>query len=124
LAPKGRLIATWRPTQDADTSFVPILTVMADYGDAPFLWLADSPDVRGIGPNICDGAFWGECYPMSEGTGSPASAARFKADRMALSVIWFVGMRTTPKNSCLTLTSCPQSCPHEVPDDDGLVRTF
>lgn len=52
---------------DADTSFVPILTVMADYGNAPFLWLADSPDVRGVGPNVCDGSRRDESYLMSEG---------------------------------------------------------
>ena len=48
-------------------SFVPILTVMPDYGMAPFLWLVDCPDEGGVGVNICDGSYWDESYPMSEG---------------------------------------------------------
>ena len=48
-------------------TFVPVLTVMVDYGNAPFLWLVDSPDQNGVGPNICDGSFWDESFPMSEG---------------------------------------------------------
>ena len=47
-------------------AFVPKLTVMADYGNAPFLWLADSPDMRGTGGNLCDGVGWDESFPMSE----------------------------------------------------------
>ena len=47
-------------------TFIPKLTVMADYGNAPFLWLADSPDMRGIGGNLCDGVGWDESFPMSE----------------------------------------------------------
>ena len=26
------------------TAFVPVLTVMVDYGNAPFLWLVNNPD--------------------------------------------------------------------------------
>lgn len=48
-------------------AFVSILTVMVEYGNAPFLWRVDSPDEVGIGPNVCDGTFWDESYPMSEG---------------------------------------------------------
>lgn len=48
-------------------TFVPVLTVMVDYGNAPFLWLADNPDQGGVGPNWCDGTFWDESLPMSEG---------------------------------------------------------
>lgn len=48
-------------------TFVPVLTVMADYGNAPFLWLVDNPDQGGVGPNWCDGRFWDESLPMSEG---------------------------------------------------------
>lgn len=48
-------------------SFVPVLTVMVDYGNAPFLWLVDSPDAGGIGPNLCDGTYWDESFPISEG---------------------------------------------------------
>lgn len=47
--------------------FVPIFTVMVDYGNAPFLWLAEHPDQRGVGPNICDGTFEDEDSPISEG---------------------------------------------------------
>lgn len=46
--------------------FVPMLTVMVDYGNAPFLWLVDCPKVKGIGGNICDGTCWDETLPMSE----------------------------------------------------------
>jgi len=46
--------------------FVPVLTVMVDYGNAPFLWLADRPAMRGIGGNLCDGIGWDESFPMSE----------------------------------------------------------
>lgn len=47
--------------------FVPILTVMVDYGNAPFLWLVASPDHGGVGPNLCDGSYWDETFPLSEG---------------------------------------------------------
>ncbi len=49
------------------TTFVPILTVLAEYGNAPFLWLVDRPSQAGVGPNLCDGTFWDESFPMSEG---------------------------------------------------------
>ncbi len=49
------------------TSFVPILTVMVDYGNAPFLWLVDEPGQGGVGGNWCDGTMWDETFPMSEG---------------------------------------------------------
>lgn len=48
------------------TSFVPVLTVMVDYGNAPFLWRADSPDERGVGGNLCDGTCWDASFPMTE----------------------------------------------------------
>lgn len=51
----------------ASAAFIPVLTVMADYGNAPFLWLIDSPERGGIGSNLCDGSFWDESFPMSEG---------------------------------------------------------
>ncbi len=50
-----------------NTAFVPILTMMVDYGNAPFLWLVDNPERRGVGGNICDGTYWDESCPMSEG---------------------------------------------------------
>ena len=49
------------------TTFVPMLTVLAEYGNAPFLWLVDRPSQAGVGPNLCDGTFWDESFPMSEG---------------------------------------------------------
>jgi len=49
------------------TTFIPILTVMVDYGNAPFLWLVDKPNQRGVGPNCCDGVSWRSSFPMSEG---------------------------------------------------------
>ncbi len=48
-------------------TFVPVLTVMPDYGMAPFLWLVDRPDEGGVGGMLCDGTSWDESYPMSEG---------------------------------------------------------
>ncbi len=47
--------------------FVPILTVMADYGSAPFLWCVEAPQQAGIGANLCDGTWWDEAVPMTEG---------------------------------------------------------
>lgn len=47
--------------------FVPILTVMVDYGNAPFLWRVGAPEQAGVGGNICDGSGWDEACPMSEG---------------------------------------------------------
>ncbi len=38
--------------------FIPVLTVMVDYGVAPFLWLVDHPEVGGIGSLLCDGTSW------------------------------------------------------------------
>lgn len=46
--------------------FVPIFTVMVDYGNAPFLWCVDAPEEVGVGGNICDGTGWDEACPMSE----------------------------------------------------------
>ena len=48
-------------------TFVPILTVLVEYGSAPFLWLVDKPDQGGVGPNCCDGTYWDESFRMSEG---------------------------------------------------------
>lgn len=53
---------------DADMgALAPILTVMADYGNVPFLWLASNPHQGGMGGNWVDGTGWDESYPMSEG---------------------------------------------------------
>lgn len=46
---------------------VPILTVMPDYGNAPFLWINRDPSVMcGVGGNLCDGTHWHESCLMSE----------------------------------------------------------
>ena len=47
--------------------FIPILTVLPEYGEAPFLWIVNRPDQRGVGPNLCDGTYWDEAFPLSEG---------------------------------------------------------
>ncbi len=51
----------------APQPFVPILTVMVDYGNAPFLWRVDAPEDVGVGGNVCDGTGWDEGCLMSEG---------------------------------------------------------
>jgi len=53
-------------TSSSDPSFVRVLTVMPDYGNAPFLWFIASPDRGGIGRNFCDGTCWDESLPLSE----------------------------------------------------------
>lgn len=45
----------------------PNLTVMVDYGNAPFLWLVDTPDQIGVGGNIFDGTGWDDGCLMSDG---------------------------------------------------------
>ncbi|MFM8444414.1 MAG: hypothetical protein ACKN9W_13895 [Methylococcus sp.] len=47
--------------------FVPILTVMPDYGNAPFLWRVKEPHDTSVGGCYCDGTYWDETFPMSEG---------------------------------------------------------
>ena len=47
--------------------FIPVLTVMVDYGMSPFLWLVDSIDQGGVASNICDGTGWDPACLMSEG---------------------------------------------------------
>ncbi|UZR28956.1 putative molybdenum carrier protein [Methylococcus mesophilus] len=54
-------------TTGNNAAFVPLLTVMVDYGNAPFLWLVNSPDETGVGGNLCDGTAWDESFPMSQG---------------------------------------------------------
>ncbi len=49
-----------------EQTFVPILTVMVDYGNAPFLWVKHRAEIGGVGPNLCDGSFWDESFPISE----------------------------------------------------------
>ena len=48
------------------SKFVPVLTVMVDYGFAPFLWLVERPDQGGVGDLICESYAWEDYYPMSE----------------------------------------------------------
>lgn len=66
-----------------NSTFVPILTVMVDYGNAPFLWRVTHPDQAGIGGNLCDGAFWDESFPMSEGLWRKFSDWAVQFDRTA-----------------------------------------
>lgn len=53
--------------------FVPVLTVLPEYGNAPFLWLVDDPDEGGVGGMLCDGCAWDDeddwyaSLPLSEG---------------------------------------------------------
>ncbi len=54
-------------TINSNDTFVPALTVMVDYGNAPFLWRIDTPDQVGVGANICDGTGWDDPSPISEG---------------------------------------------------------
>lgn len=54
-------------TDAVKKTFVPILTVLVEHGNAPFLWRVSRPDQSGVGPNLCDGTFWDESFPMSEG---------------------------------------------------------
>lgn len=46
---------------------VPKLTVMVDYGESPFLWMAEGPEDGIVGLNICSGIEWCETYPLSKG---------------------------------------------------------
>jgi hypothetical protein len=54
-------------TSTNSQAFAPILTVLPEYGNAPFLWMVSAPEQRGVGPNLCDGSWWDESHPMSEG---------------------------------------------------------
>ncbi len=54
-------------TTQYDTPFVAVLTVMVDYGNAPFLWQVNRPDAGGVGGNLCDASYWDASYPLSEG---------------------------------------------------------
>ncbi|WP_421280120.1 hypothetical protein [Aeromonas taiwanensis] len=48
-------------------AFIPVLTVMVDYGGAPFLWIKESPDEPGyVSDCMCDGDAHYEDDPMSE----------------------------------------------------------
>lgn len=66
-----------------DSPFVPVLTVMVDYGNAPFLWLVDAPDQTGIGCNICNGTEWDDECPMSEGLWQKFAHRAIEFDRTA-----------------------------------------
>jgi len=52
-------------TTNHETPFIPILTIMVDYGGAPFLWLADSPEDTGIGLLCSNGLHYYEDNPLS-----------------------------------------------------------
>lgn len=70
-------------TISKDTQFVPILTIMVDYGNAPFLWQVNRPEQWGIGGNICDGTYWDESFPMSEGLWQKFADWAIEFDRTA-----------------------------------------
>ena len=63
--------------------FVPVLTVMVDYGNAPFLWLVDRPEGGGVGGNLCDGTSWDESFPLSEGLWQKFANWAIEFDRTA-----------------------------------------
>lgn len=65
------------------TSFVPLLTVMVDYGNAPFLWLVNSPDEHGVGGNLCDGTYWDASFPMPEDLWQKFADRAIEFDRTA-----------------------------------------
>ena len=50
----------WRDyTMTDHPAFIPVLTVMVDYGLAPFMWLKETPDEIGyVNDCICDGRGW------------------------------------------------------------------
>lgn len=70
-------------TASSNAPFVPVLTVMVDYGNAPFLWLVGSPDEGGVGGNICDGTCWDESFPISEGLWQKFADWAIEFDRTA-----------------------------------------
>ncbi|MDO4681651.1 MAG: hypothetical protein Q4B17_02540 [Lautropia sp.] len=49
------------------SAFVPRLTVMVDYGGAPFLWLVDDEEQAGVGLSIANGHYQDESSPLSDG---------------------------------------------------------
>lgn len=54
---------------------------MVDYGNAPFLWLADRPEEAGVGGLLCDGTSWDKSLPMSEGLWQKFSNWAIEFDR-------------------------------------------
>lgn len=48
-------------------AFVPVLTIYAEYGNAPFAWVVDKDGQMGLGPCLYDGCDYVENGPMSEG---------------------------------------------------------
>ena len=47
---------------ERENELAPVLTVMEDYGGAPFLWTRDEDNLE---ENICCGLGWDEEDPMS-----------------------------------------------------------
>ena len=54
---------------------------MVDYGNAPFLWLVDNPNRKGVGSNICDGVAWDESFLMPENLWQKFADWAIKFDR-------------------------------------------
>lgn len=63
---KKRRMTNKNVCSSGPSGFVPRLTVMVDYGNAPFLWLVDSPDEKGVGGTICDCVYWDESLLITE----------------------------------------------------------
>lgn len=53
-------------SESENTAFVPVLTIMVEYGFAPFLWKVSRPDQFGLGDLTCESYAWEDYYPMSE----------------------------------------------------------
>ena len=53
-------------SESENTVFVPVLTIMVEYGFAPFLWKVSRPDQLGLGDLTCESYAWEDYYPMSE----------------------------------------------------------
>jgi len=70
-------------TETTQQAFVPILTVLPEYGNAPFLWIVNQPYEGGVGGNLCDGSYWDETHPMSEGLWQKFADWAIEFDRTA-----------------------------------------
>lgn len=68
----NRAFQTWRQQETASLPVKragahPILTVMADFGSGPFLWInREGNDCGGIGGNCCDAIYRCGSHPMSD----------------------------------------------------------
>lgn len=65
--PRPATLLTADVTSPRLDAFVPVLTILVEYGNAPFLWVVRDPKETGVGGCWCDGCCWDESFPMSEG---------------------------------------------------------